>query len=219
MNKVPCGGFELDKNFLGMNKNGELSLISGASEDKAYKQLVTDKDGEAKWEERLCYSEPLTSVPYPALPDSFWYKVSDSIPTGDVSIETECTVWSGSVVGNAEVIISETDYYCVSDGAVVVTLKDNVTIQDISATFPEKGTYFLVSEAYGIKTTGFSIGKVSTPEITWDGNPSIIKKLDSKFIPSELNEVILPSTTSGSTKKFKITVDDSGTISATEVAT
>ena len=29
--------------------------------------------------------------------------------------------------------------------------------------------------------------------------------------------VIVPSSTSGSTKKFKITVDDSGTISATEV--
>lgn len=31
------------------------------------------------------------------------------------------------------------------------------------------------------------------------------------------NEVILPSTTEGSTKQFRITVDDSGTISATEV--
>ena len=30
-------------------------------------------------------------------------------------------------------------------------------------------------------------------------------------------EIILSSSTSGSTKKFKITVDDSGTISATEV--
>ena len=31
------------------------------------------------------------------------------------------------------------------------------------------------------------------------------------------NKVILPSTTEGSTKQFRITVDDSGTISATEV--
>lgn len=30
-------------------------------------------------------------------------------------------------------------------------------------------------------------------------------------------EIILSSSTSGSTKKFKITVDDSGTIKATEV--
>lgn len=29
--------------------------------------------------------------------------------------------------------------------------------------------------------------------------------------------IVLPSSTSGSTKKFKLTVDDSGTVSATEV--
>ena len=33
----------------------------------------------------------------------------------------------------------------------------------------------------------------------------------------EKHEYIIPSSTEGSTKKFKITVDDSGTISATEV--
>lgn len=30
-------------------------------------------------------------------------------------------------------------------------------------------------------------------------------------------EVIIPSSTAGSTKKFKLTVDDTGTVSATEV--
>lgn len=150
-----------------------------------YQQLVTDGDGNTKWEEKLCYSESLTSVPYPDRPDSFWYKVSDSIPTGDVSIGTECTVSNGDVVGYGQVIISETDYYAASDGTVIVTLKDNVAIQGISATFPEKGTYFLVAEAYGIKITGFSIGRVTTPEITWDGTPTIIKKLDEKFLPDD----------------------------------
>ncbi len=32
-------------------------------------------------------------------------------------------------------------------------------------------------------------------------------------------DIIIPSSTSGSSKKFRITVDDSGTISATEVTT
>lgn len=31
--------------------------------------------------------------------------------------------------------------------------------------------------------------------------------------------IVIPSSTSGSTKKFKITVDDAGTITATEVTT
>ena len=30
MSKVPCGGFKLDENFLGMNENDELSLVGGA---------------------------------------------------------------------------------------------------------------------------------------------------------------------------------------------
>ena len=48
-----------------------------------------------------------------------------------------------------------------------------------------------------------------------------LKQLDEKYIPSTIQRVgddlILSSSTEGSTKKFKITVDDSGTISATEV--
>lgn len=51
MNKVPCGGFKLDENFLGMNENDELSLLGG-SEGTPYQQLVTDGDGNAKWEDK-----------------------------------------------------------------------------------------------------------------------------------------------------------------------
>lgn len=49
-----------------------------------------------------------------------------------------------------------------------------------------------------------------------------IKQLDDILIPDTIQrvegDVIIPSSTSGSTKKFKITVDDSGAISATEVS-
>ena len=40
---------------------------------------------------------------------------------------------------------------------------------------------------------------------------------DEKPITISAKDIILQSSTAGSTKKFKITVDDSGTISATEV--
>ena len=59
MSKVPCGGFKLDENFLGMNENDELSLVGGGSESKAYQYLVTDGEGNAKWEDRLAYSETI----------------------------------------------------------------------------------------------------------------------------------------------------------------
>ena len=45
----------------------------------------------------------------------------------------------------------------------------------------------------------------------------IVTSMADEFLPSEINELIMNSSTTGSTKKFKITVDDNGTISATEV--
>ena len=43
-----------------------------------------------------------------------------------------------------------------------------------------------------------------------------VVKIDEKFIP-DVSSLIVKSSTADSTKKFRITVDDSGTISATEV--
>ena len=44
----------------------------------------------------------------------------------------------------------------------------------------------------------------------------VLIPIDEKFIP-EMSSVTLKSSTSGSSKKFKITVNDSGTITATEI--
>ena len=43
-----------------------------------------------------------------------------------------------------------------------------------------------------------------------------VVKIDEKFIP-DVSSLIVKSSTAGSTKKFRITVDDSGTLTATEV--
>lgn len=45
----------------------------------------------------------------------------------------------------------------------------------------------------------------------------VITPMAAEFLPSEVDELIMNSSTPGSAKKFKITVNDSGTISATEV--
>lgn len=103
MSKVPCGGFKLDNNFLGMNENDELSL-TGGSEGKAYQYLVTDGDGNTKWEDRLAYE-------YTEWKD---FTLSDSIsdftgftmpPVGDTvivkvdGVESVETVKSGEISG------------------------------------------------------------------------------------------------------------------------
>ena len=62
---------------------------------------------------------------------------------------------------------------------------------------------------------GFIVG-FAKPDTTMSVWTTVIHKIDEKYLP-DTHSVILPSSTEGSTKKFKITVDDSGTISAVEV--
>lgn len=45
---------------------------------------------------------------------------------------------------------------------------------------------------------------------TGEKTDELLKRVDD-------GEIIIPSSTAGSTKKFKLTVDDIGTVSATEV--
>ena len=49
-NKIPCGGFYLS-DTLGVDENGQLGVNGG----EPYKSLVTDGDGNVKWEDRLAY--------------------------------------------------------------------------------------------------------------------------------------------------------------------
>ena len=144
------------------------------------------------------------------------YKVSDAVPTGDHSTGASCIFVSG--VGGekhkAVVNVSTDDYYGAADGYVFVALKDNVTVTEVGLTLPEKGTYFLSTSNSFV--SGFALGSDVDPEITWDGSTEEIKTLDEKFLPP-VSGLIVKSSTANSTKRFKITVDDSGTISATEV--
>ena len=146
-----------------------------------------------------------------------WYKVSDNVPSGDHSKGASCCVTiNGGDKINRVIAGSFDTFYVLDDPIVFVTLKDNVVFvsERGDLTFPEKGTYFLSDEYLPI-ITGFALGKDADPEITWDGNTGYIKKLDEQFIP-DVSGLIIKSSTPGSTKKFRITVDDSGTIRATE---
>ena len=204
-NKIPCGGFYLS-DTLGVDENGKLGVNGG----EPYKSLVTDGEGGVKWEDRLAYGDSKLVVD---LGDGMRFvKVADEVPSW-ASIDTPLKAWTtdGTVIperngdiGNGSFSVGEYVFFIVTDNF------------DYSGyVFPEKGVYFVSADI--IYTTGVASADSDTPEITWDGNIGTIKTIDPKYIPSKLNEIILPSSTSGSTKKFKITVDDTGTISATEV--
>lgn len=212
-NKIPCGGFYLD-DTLGVDENGKLGVNGG----EPYKSLVTDGEGGVKWEDRLAYDDSKVVVDF--IPDVQYVKVSDEVPSW-ASIDSPIKYWANN--GNNGTSNPE-DYRDYGNGsfmnnfAVFITT-DNFEVSDsgVNVVFPEKGVYFYSLSSYGSYTTGIASADSDTPEITWDGNIETIKTIDPKYIPSELNEIVLPSSTSGSSKKFKITVDDSGAISATEV--
>ena len=92
----------------------------------------------------------------------------------------------------------------------------------------ENTIYFGRGEAYGPKDVQWSIVKVTTID-------EVVHKIPHKYydVPTKTSELIndsgyltiyqsvngmtISSSTEGSSKKFKITVDDTGTLSATEV--
>ena len=153
-----------------------------------------------------------------------WYKVSDDVPSIDnVQVNTTVKLWitipSDRITDTieAEIFLSSENGYVVKNSTVIVALTDDfhVDIEDgMTIVFPQKGTYFLASGTTW--TTGIAASGAIEPEISWDMNTGTVKQLDEKFIP-DMDSVILNSSTTDSTKKFKITVDDSGKISATEV--
>lgn len=210
--KIPCGGFYLD-DMLNVNDSGELSINGGTP----YQQLVTDGDGNTKWEDRLAYDDSKLVVD--AGQGAKFVKVADEVPSW-VSVDAPMKLWLSEGTNST---IPPEGYTDLGNGSFTVgaSMKfvafittDNVEFRDI--VFPKKGLYF-VSIPNLFYVTGIASADSDTPEITWDGNIETLKTIDPKYIPSELNEIILPSSTSGSTKKFKITVNDTGTISATEI--
>ena len=196
---------------INVSTNGVLKPNSTvpSTNGSAYQQLVTDGDGNTKWEDRLAYDDSKLAIDVGN--GIKVIKVADEVPSW-ASIEANIKLWESNGLND----MATPEHYTELDNG-------NFRIQTLvyfiittNKLFPEKGVYF-ASMPNGIYVSGIASADSDTPEITWDGNIGTLKTIDPKYIPSELNEIILPSSTSGSTKKFKITVDDSGAISATQV--
>lgn len=132
-----------------------------------------------------------------------YYKVSDLMPTADefvVYLKTGETETSETINGSS-VNINYTAFRLVNDYAIICYDASQLLMGQLS--FPETGMYFVhLGDKYVSRL-------VSETEI--------VHTIDPKYIV-HINELIMNSSTSDSTKKFKITVDDSGTITATEVS-
>lgn len=148
-------------------------------------------------------------------------RVSDAVfpadgPIGNYTIMAAMGGQEGPVLDNGEITkFDNLDGIFSSEGMVVSVPEDNMTVvsdthQFGGLTFPKKGMYVLWAPdfVYISKIVGtFTVTKTE------------IKKIDPKFLPDTIapKELILTSSTEGSTKQFKITVADDGTVSAVEV--
>ena len=158
MSKVPCGGFKLDNNFLGMNENDELSLVGGGSEGKAYQQLVTDGDGNVKWEDSLAYEvtgwkdfalnsikKEITGFTMPPVGDTVTVKVN--------GVESVETVKSGEIEGQSYSYIGSVDIQGLISGNTgwIVYFIANGMESVITATAnPETTVSLLITEQHKI---------------------------------------------------------------------
>lgn len=177
-NDAASGKINVDS--LGMLKSNSTVPSTDGS---AYQQLVTDGDGNPKWEDRLAYEYSRVIV------DTGGIKlvmVSDEVPSwasGNVAVKC----W---VSKNAQTFTVQPEQFGFLDngsffaGFVSFITTDNSEAEGV--VFPKKGVYFASSipDLGGASVTGVASADSDTPEITWDGSLYTIKQIDEKFIPS-----------------------------------
>lgn len=225
-NKIPCGGFKLDNNFLGMNENDELSLTGGSEgEGKPYQQLVTDGTGNTKWEDRLAYEtvEFVEAIAEQSVEFDYFEEensgemlnfIDISSYTNLITDDTKVKVvfdgveYFGKLTLYMDTEIGE-DYFFGNGYLVDPGLPD--TGESFCVNISVEGTEHARVRVYcnvpgNTHTFGLNIGK------------SDVHTISQKYIPA-VTKLTMLSSTHNSTKKFEITVNDYGTISANEIST
>ena len=165
-----------------LKPNSTLPSTNGS----AYQQLVTDGDGNVKWEDRLAYDDSRVVVD---VDNGFRFvKVADEVPSW-ASVNMNIKIWGSDGAS----VISTPEYYrdfgngnfAIGEAFFIMTDNAELISSSESVVFPEKGVYFVVRDD-DVHITGIASADSDTPEITWDGNIGGIKKLDKKFLPDML---------------------------------
>ena len=192
--KIPCGGFKLDENSFSLDENGVLSIP---------KPLTYDYMPEGY---------PSKSVEYVTLMEEQEVVFADN---GDGSMIAKSPVNLNIKLGDELTVIWDG----VSYDAIVTTAQGMLTFGNlgmiglgVTTDYP-----FLYVGQGPLGSPMFAASDTATTHtIKVMRNQVTITPMSTDFLPV-VDGVIISSSTADSTKKFKITVDDSGTISATEV--
>lgn len=140
-----------------------------------YQQLVTDGNGNTKWEDRLAYTNSSRIVV-----GNNWVYVSDEIPDEQMYNRNPCLVFFSNGT-KQDSLLTQSASYILNAGPVMFVLADN--IEHLDGIFPKRGVYF--EKSSDVYVSGFSFRDSSAPEIAWDGKIENVKTIDPKFIPSK----------------------------------
>lgn len=158
-------------------------------------------DGKA-WKESNVTSGGSGEIVYE---DNLWVCCSGVIyysVDGKTWTESNVTSGGGGSVTYANGIWVTSTFYCSADGKVWKRGYD--------------GSYKYISHNDGVWVAA---AEYTNPVVYCSIKHKYVTNVDVAKVASTAKEIILTSSTEGSTKRFHITVDDSGTLSATEVTT
>lgn len=178
--------------------------------------------------------EKITSV-NGVLPDENGnVEVQAGIDSADV-VKIVKDEFAGGVGYSLEIVIlPEQEYAASSQGVIATTLNPIVIGEEYTCRYKGYESIVTSFDAYGYAVLDIPDGLGSVLEVCYmDGQlmnlsgdfqdatiyigKNYVNKIDEKYFPV-IPSMIMKSSTEGSTKQFKITVDDSGTITATEVS-
>ena len=189
--KIPCGGFRLDEESFSLDKDGALSIP---------KPLTYDYMPEGYPKKEIEYVTLMEEQEVTFSSDGFGAFMAVSPVALDAKLGDKLTVvWDG-----------------VSYDVIAKELEENVGFGDLAILDPSKestGEPFIYTNAGSI---WFTTDAATTHTIKVMRQQETITPMSADFLPV-VDGVIISSSTADSTKKFKITVDDNGTLSATEV--
>lgn len=146
-----------------------------------YQQLVTDGNGNAKWEDRLAYDDSKLVVDVGE--GAKLIKVADEVPSW-ATVNAPTKLWLSDGTNHT---VTPEEYTDLGNGSfaasdfVFFIATDNIEIEFIGIVFPEKGVYFLFSSE-SLYVTGIASADSDTPEITWDSKVENVKTIDPKYI-------------------------------------
>ena len=199
--KVPCGGFDLDESVFNVDKNSKQIKLNSPISYDYMPEGYPKKDGwSIEWDGNI--DGKISAIGAPL------YKFSDRVLTYEEFLsamvvryqdgESYSKMVQEASPEQSQVTDAVSSFICSFGGEVQVLVVSEDNVEANGIIFPTKGLY-----THKDKMPFKLIEETITP-------------MSADFMPV-VDDIIISSSTAGSTKKFKITVDDSGTISATEV--